>query len=168
MSRVGKRRKLPRKEDEPASARADIPAIADVDTDIGVLNAGGNPQVYREILSDFCREAETREERLRRAAREGNAALCIILLYAIKDASAGIGAVDLARRAMQLADAAKNGDLPDMREGTEALLRNKRLLTECIRAALKQAAQENQYSVIDLSHFCMRLPKIARDRARPK
>jgi HPt (histidine-containing phosphotransfer) domain-containing protein len=138
MDNMKNYRDLPRREPERPPSRARILTISDVDADIGLLNAGGNLRVYRDILSDFCRDAEVREERIRRAALDGNAALYIILLYALKDASAVIGATELARCAIRLADAAKNENPAEMREKTDALLRSKRLLTERILAALKQ------------------------------
>jgi HPt (histidine-containing phosphotransfer) domain-containing protein len=167
MNRTEKRSGPPRRDAAQAPARARVPAISDVDTDIGMLNSGGKLRVYESILSDFCRDTDAKEERLRQAARRGNAALCIILLHALKDESADIGAIGLARRAMWLADAAKSGELADMRERTDALLKNKRLLIEGIRAALEQVPPPAEGCVIDLPRLCAKAPQIVQGCARP-
>ncbi|MDR2356073.1 MAG: Hpt domain-containing protein [Clostridiales Family XIII bacterium] len=162
MRKTEKKNGSPHRDEVPPPARAKVLAINDLDTDIGMLNSGGKLCVYENALSDFCRDAEEREERLRQAARRGNDALCIILLHALKDASADIGAIGLARRAMWLAEAAKNGDLADMREKTDALLQNKRLLIKHIRAALEKSATGGENHVIELSCFCTKAPRAKR------
>ena len=158
MNRTEKRSELPHKDEALPSARAKAFAISDLDIDIGMLNSGGKIYVYRSILLDFCRDTKEKDERLRQAARTGNATLCIILLHALKDESAGIGAIGLARRAMWLADAARNGELADMCERTDTLLKNKRLLIKHIRAALEQAAPRGEGRAIDPPYFCAKAP----------
>ncbi|MDR2088318.1 MAG: hypothetical protein LBP73_03065 [Clostridiales Family XIII bacterium] len=154
INRANKRKKLPCREAAGLSpARTGLLAIADVDVDIGMLNSGGNPQVYRKVLSDFCRDAGEREERIRCAAREEKAALYILLLHALKDASADIGAIGLARRAMWLADAAKNEDFAELRAGTDALLRTERMLTWHILSALARGAPQEKGRVIRIDRI---------------
>jgi HPt (histidine-containing phosphotransfer) domain-containing protein len=160
MSETGKQSGLPRKAEAPVNPLT----ISDVDIDIGMLNSGGKLCVYRGLLSEFCRDAEEKEERLKQAARKGNAALCIILLHALKDESADIGAIGLARRAMWLADAARSGEPVDMREKTDALLKDKRLLIERIHAALERSARGDESRVIKLR---AKTPKAGPERARP-
>jgi HPt (histidine-containing phosphotransfer) domain-containing protein len=130
-----------------------FPAIAGVDTASGIMNAGGNPRVYADILSDFCRDAAERGARLSRAAEAGDIALYIILVHALKGAAKSVGAIGLAKLAARLEEAAKNGEIADICEKTSELLQCRSLLIENIRAALDRVFAKDEGGEIELSRL---------------
>ncbi|MDR2354881.1 MAG: Hpt domain-containing protein [Clostridiales Family XIII bacterium] len=167
MRKTEKQNGSPHRDEALTPTRVRLLMIGGLDTDIGLLNSGGKLCVYKDILSNFCRDTEEKEERLRQAARRGNAALCIILLHALKDEFAGIGAIGLARRALWLAEAAKNGELADMRDRMDALLKDKGLLIERIHAALTQSVPSGEARVSGPAYLRVELSRIVRGHAHP-
>ena len=115
-------------------------AVPGVDTGLGLRNTGGNPAVYRDILINFCRDAETRMAKLIESLESGNLKLYVTLVHALKSAARSIGALETGNLAAWLEEKAEWVDTGLIRNKNADLLENIRALIANIRAATAQKA----------------------------
>jgi CheY-like chemotaxis protein len=106
----------------------------------GIAGTGGSERQYRNLLSIYCRDADSRLTELRAfSGQENDAPAFTIQVHALKSASASIGAMEVSRMAARLEEAGKNGDIPAISENLEPFCTGLTLLLDNIRAALRGA-----------------------------
>jgi signal transduction histidine kinase/CheY-like chemotaxis protein/HPt (histidine-containing phosphotransfer) domain-containing protein len=102
-------------EDNPERGQSDTPPalafIPGIDISRGIRLCGGSAENYREILSLYCKDAETRLEILGKPPAEEELSSFTIQVHALKSASASIGAAALSEQAGRLEEAGKAGDI---------------------------------------------------------
>jgi signal transduction histidine kinase/HPt (histidine-containing phosphotransfer) domain-containing protein/ActR/RegA family two-component response regulator len=111
-------------------------AIPGINAEIGLCNMGGSPDIYFDILADFCRDAESGADRITDALNNGDTKLYITLVHAMKGASRSIGAMETGELAAWLEKAAEEENADNIRNKTIELLENVRVLVSNIRAAI--------------------------------
>jgi signal transduction histidine kinase/CheY-like chemotaxis protein len=123
---------------KPLQAKVlDIPGV---DTLWGIKNTGGTVEVYCDILRSFCVDADEKGLQIEKSEKDGDIRLYGICVHAVKGAARSIGAFDLGDFAMQLEEAAMNGEREVIRDRTGELLHGLREITEGICAALHEDA----------------------------
>jgi CheY-like chemotaxis protein/HPt (histidine-containing phosphotransfer) domain-containing protein len=110
--------------------------IPGVSVDIGLRHIEWNMRMYKEILRDFCADASECADRIRENLRAGNIQEYRVSVHGIKGAARSIGAVEFARFAQELEDAAKAGERAALDEKTEEFLLTLQTLTANIKGAL--------------------------------
>ncbi|MDR0648176.1 MAG: response regulator [Synergistaceae bacterium] len=110
--------------------------IEGIDIPAGLRNTGGSLPVYKDILLDFCRDANDVIIQLKKAEQEEDMKNCAILAHSIKGASRSVGANDLAQFAAMMEANAKNGNMAVLHSKINALWENARLLIDNIYAGL--------------------------------
>jgi len=107
-----------------------FPAIPNVDTVKGISMLKGNIDLYKQVLSMFCKEADERLPQLQKTA-EANIPSFIIHVHSLKGVSASIGAQKISSYAAELEAAGKAADtafirkhLPDFTVQVEELVKN--------------------------------------------
>ena len=85
----------------------DVPGL---NTRKGLVNSGGIPDEYREILALYAADSKKRLEELPRYHKEGDLRALTICVHALKSASANVGADEVSIMAAELEAASKNGD----------------------------------------------------------
>jgi CheY-like chemotaxis protein len=133
------------KEDKQEKPRAAI-SIPGVDVEAGLRNSGGTEAVYLDILSDFCRDAETRAGKILDALNAGDIKLYITLVHALKGAAWSIGAMETGDAAAVLEKSAENTNAELLKYKTDELLGTLRVLTSGIEAVVQKAAEDNEKS----------------------
>jgi signal transduction histidine kinase/DNA-binding response OmpR family regulator len=118
--------------------RRRIHEIPGVDVVSGLRNSGGRPETYRDILADFCRDAESRSAQIRSAWKHGDYALLTILVHALKGSARVIGAIRFADLAEELEKRLQDGDGIMIRREMENFLDALPVLLDSIRATLPQ------------------------------
>jgi signal transduction histidine kinase/CheY-like chemotaxis protein len=124
--------------------------ISGVDTGLGLRNMGGNPAVYRDILINFCRDAETRMVKLIKSLESGNLKLYVTLVHALKSAARSIGAMETGNLAAWLEEKAEWEDTSLVRNKNADLLENIRALITNIRVAAQKTAGNGDISSLQL------------------
>jgi HPt (histidine-containing phosphotransfer) domain-containing protein len=148
-----KKEKLPEDSVKADKAAFDVSfcPIKGIDTVKGVAMTGGTVEGYRQVLSMFRKDAEERVQKFRFFLYESTGsgkfpekhlASFITQIYALKSASATIGAAEISDKAGKLEGAAKNTELsfiqdnlPDFVEHLVELLKN-------IRSALESGQEK--------------------------
>jgi signal transduction histidine kinase/CheY-like chemotaxis protein len=115
--------------------------IEGVDVARGLMLTGGSPEQYREILSIFCRDTDSRLPILAKIPNEEELPLFVTQIHAMKSASANVGADGISREARRLEDAGRNGDMAFIRQRLPEFHKSLTQLTENIRAALAAAKE---------------------------
>jgi signal transduction histidine kinase/CheY-like chemotaxis protein len=115
--------------------------IDGVDAARGLTLTGGSPEQYREILSVFCRDADSRLPILAEIPSKKELPLFTTQIHAIKSASANIGADRISREALRLEDAGKDGDIAFIRKRLPEFRENLTQLAANIRAELDAAKE---------------------------
>ncbi|MDR1481022.1 MAG: response regulator [Synergistaceae bacterium] len=108
----------------PAAKGDEAPKIPGVNVSLGIKQIGGSVAVYRDILSDFCADANEITEKIKDDLRDCNFDLYAIHVHAMKGASKSIGATEFSEFAARMEEAGKNRDIDMMRERTGSLLEN--------------------------------------------
>ncbi|MDR2801005.1 MAG: response regulator [Desulfovibrio sp.] len=116
--------------------RTRIGEIPGVDVVSGLRNSGGRPETYRDILTDFCRDAASRNAQIRAAWKQGDYTLLTILVHALKGSARVIGASRFADLAEELEKRLRDGDGVMIRREVENFLEALSVLLNSIRAAL--------------------------------
>ena len=88
----------------------------------GVLCANGSEKDYIQILRTYCQDAASRVPILRDAAAEESLESFTIQIHALKSASAGIAAMDLAKKAARLEEAGRQGDRGRLRRDLDSFI----------------------------------------------
>jgi signal transduction histidine kinase/CheY-like chemotaxis protein/HPt (histidine-containing phosphotransfer) domain-containing protein len=109
--------------------------IPGINIAIGMRSVNGSPEVYLDILEEFCRNVEDLSSGIRQAA-QGNNKLYADSMHALKGVSRSIGALDLGNFAELMERAAKAEDSETLRQKTPDLLRNITALTNSIHISL--------------------------------
>jgi signal transduction histidine kinase len=147
--------------EEAAPEKNGAIVIAGLDTETGLRNIGGSVEAYFDILSDFCRDAESREVNINKALETGDRKLYVTLVHALKGAARGIGALETGEAAARLEAEGEQADLAVLKQKTAELLENLRTLTGNIKdaAALREAGDSRKRA--DLSALNLEALKAA-------
>lgn len=125
----------------PSSREAEeVPEIPGISAQAGLRNVGGNAAVYLEVIDLFCDTAEKNADHMELAVGNGDALRYARAAHALKGAARNIGALELAERADHMENAAKAGDMPALRGGTEGFIFEIRRLAAAIRGNLSRSA----------------------------
>jgi signal transduction histidine kinase/CheY-like chemotaxis protein/HPt (histidine-containing phosphotransfer) domain-containing protein len=110
--------------------------IPGVDCAQGIHLSGDSVDVYKDILSSFCAEADEMAAEIRKCLDSNDVKTYTILVHALKGASRGIGAREFGEIAFRLETYAKEQNVTEIRSGTDELLEKLSVLTGDIRSAL--------------------------------
>ncbi|MDR3119974.1 MAG: response regulator [Clostridiales bacterium] len=113
-----------------------LPRIPGISVKVGLRNLGGSAAAYRNILRDFCKDAEEQASRLESCFSSGDLSLYRTLVHALKGAARSIGATALGESAARQEDAARSGDREAVAGQHAKFLAELSLLTGAIGAAL--------------------------------
>jgi signal transduction histidine kinase/CheY-like chemotaxis protein/HPt (histidine-containing phosphotransfer) domain-containing protein len=111
-------------------------SIEGIDVLAGFKNTGGSLPVYKDILMDFCRDANDVIVQLRRAEQEEDSEKYAILVHSLKGAARSVGAMDLAHVAAFMEENAKARNMMILHSRTNALWEDLRALIDNIYASL--------------------------------
>ncbi|MDR3306053.1 MAG: response regulator [Clostridiales Family XIII bacterium] len=109
---------------------------AGLDVLMGIRNAGGSVPAYMDILSDFCKDAQTKGDDIESAVKANDIPAYIIATHGLKGASRSVGAPGLADFAARMEEAGAGGRAEVIRGETGALLKQLRYTVQNIRTAL--------------------------------
>ena len=84
--------------------------ISGVDTQTGIVNSGGTPEAYNEILAIYAADCENRLIDMTNYHKAGDVKALTICIHAVKSASANIGAGEVSAKAAELETAGKGND----------------------------------------------------------
>ncbi|MDR0554260.1 MAG: response regulator [Treponema sp.] len=126
--------------------------IPGVDVAAGLRNTGGVLAIYLDILTDFCRDTESRIPKISEALDTGNTKLYVTLVHAIKGAARSIGAAEAGEAAWWLEKAAEKEAPPLIKSKTAELIERLLELVGHIRNCLLQvqAGKEGQSGLSSL------------------
>ena len=127
---------FPAHEKAEENEQSGVVGIPGIDMEQGLRNMGGSIEVYFDILADFCRDAESRAEKINEALEAGDTKLYVTLVHALKGAARSIGAMETGEAAAWLEKAAEEEDAGAIRNKTTELLENLWILTSNIKMAL--------------------------------
>jgi CheY-like chemotaxis protein len=133
----------------PESASLEFPEIAGVSVEAGLRNFGDSATVYANILLDFCRDADEREDLIKRCLAEDDISLYLTLVHALKGAARAVGAKEFAEFAARAEESAQNGNPSAMATMTEELIAGLNALTSGIRSALSDRFARDDVQAID-------------------
>jgi signal transduction histidine kinase/CheY-like chemotaxis protein/HPt (histidine-containing phosphotransfer) domain-containing protein len=123
-----------------ASAQLDGFEVEGLDVAAGFRNTGGSLPVYKDILLDFCRDANDVMVQLKKAELEEDFKNYAILAHSLKGAARSVGAVEIGQFAALMEESAKNGDTAAIHNKTNTLWENLRSVIENIYAELAKDA----------------------------
>ena len=95
---------------EIAAAEESRLLIPGLDTNKGIINSGGKPQAYDEILTIYAADCESRLTDMKSFHMNNDIKALTICIHAVKSASANIGAGNISSLAAELENAGKNND----------------------------------------------------------
>ena len=135
----------------------DIPSIPNVDTVKGIALTGGTVLAYRQVLSQFYKDAQDRLPLLQKKQDSGSLHEFITHVHSLKSASASIGAGEISIEAAELEGAGKaenmvyiNEHLPEFAQQLAELIKN---IRDSINPAEKENAFANAGQIADISEF---------------
>jgi len=139
-SKVGAGGTAPRTEAAPA-APATVPEVAGIDTETGLLHAGGRVATYLRVLDLFLEHHATDAALLRAALGAGNLVETTRLAHALKSAAGTLGAMPLSTAAAALETGARAAaPLAELTPLLDALDGELAALTNALRAARGRGA----------------------------
>lgn len=109
---------------------------AGIDTEEGLAYCAEDPEFYEEMLDEFLRESETKNEELRRFRESSDLARYGICAHSLKSTSAMIGAKAFSEQAREMEMACKEGNEAAVFAGHEPFLKAYAALTEQIRSTV--------------------------------
>ncbi len=108
-----------------------------VNIEHGIINCGGDGNQFEEVMKIILRYGKDKVAKLESYLEEEDMELYAVEVHAMKSNAGTIGATDLAAKAQALEDAARNGNIDQVREGHaefvseyEELLKELKLLTD--------------------------------------
>jgi len=113
-----------------------FPAIPNIDTVKGIAMLKGNIDLYKQVLSMFCKEAEERLPLLQKTADANTLLSFIIHVHSLKGISASIGAQEISSCAKELEAAGKAANTAFIREHLPEFTEQLTELVKNIRAVL--------------------------------
>ncbi|MDR2605128.1 MAG: response regulator [Desulfovibrio sp.] len=119
----------------------------------GLLNAGENPTVYRDILAEFCRDGKQKIPHILESLENGDVKNYTILVHALKGTCRTTGALQTAHLAAKLESAARKGDTAFMLDNTAPFIENLDTLLHNIQRALQLDQQDTVHESIDIRVF---------------
>jgi CheY-like chemotaxis protein/HPt (histidine-containing phosphotransfer) domain-containing protein len=124
-------------------------AIEGVDAKLGIRLTGGTEKGYRDVLKQFCVDAEARFFVFASVPERGQLALFATQAHALKSALAVIGASDISKEAARLEEAGKNGNIAAIQESLPVFYEHLVRITRSINLALaeKNVAAESEKKV---------------------
>jgi HPt (histidine-containing phosphotransfer) domain-containing protein len=126
--------KLKKQEKITASNFTPIAAIPGIDIQRGIAMTGGTMELYRQVLSLFCKDTEQRLPLLQTTPDEDALTLFVTHVHALKSASASIGAAEVSGKAAELEAAGHAGDIDFIRGNLFDFSQQIAELTDKIRA----------------------------------
>ena len=91
-------------------------AITGIDFDIGIKNASGSTELFRDLLETFCMDGQQRLVEMELCIETENTSLYSTHVHGIKSAAAIVGATELAAKAALLERAADKGDFETLKK----------------------------------------------------
>jgi CheY-like chemotaxis protein len=128
---------------QQAEAKPGAPAsltISGVDCAYGIHLSGDSAELYMDILSSFCDEAEEAITKIEECLRSNDTKTYTILVHALKGASRSIGAAEFAELAFHLETSAREQNMAELQNATPEFLSRLQTLTDAIRDALKSVS----------------------------
>ncbi|MDR2669974.1 MAG: response regulator [Desulfovibrio sp.] len=119
----------------------------------GLLNAGENPNVYLDILIEFCRDGKLKIPQILESLENGDIKNYTILVHALKGTCRTTGALQTAHLAAKLESAARKGDTAFMLDNTAPFIENLDTLLHNIQRALLLEQKDIVYESIDIRVF---------------
>jgi HPt (histidine-containing phosphotransfer) domain-containing protein len=119
----------------------------------GLLNAGENPNVYRDILIEFCRDGKLKIPQILGSLENGDIKNYTILVHALKGTCRTTGALQTAHLAAKLESAARKGDTAFMLDNTAPFIENLDTLLHNIQQALLLEQHDTVHESIDIRVF---------------
>jgi len=122
-----------------------LPIIQGVDTVKGIAMTGGTPDLYKQVLKTFCKDAEERLPLLQVVPIAEALPILTTQFHALKSASASLGADEFSLEAAKFEAASKAGDMALIRENISFFAHQLEELVKNIRSALQpdMTADEN-------------------------
>ena len=117
-----------------------------VDVKRGISMTGGTPELYREVLVLFCKDAEDRLPILQNLPEEDDLLTFVTQVHALKSASASIGAVNISTLAAELEIAGRAEDFTIIKDILPVFAGQLAELVNNIKTALEEYERENQAS----------------------
>jgi signal transduction histidine kinase/CheY-like chemotaxis protein/HPt (histidine-containing phosphotransfer) domain-containing protein len=115
-------------------------SVEGLDVAAGFRNTGSSLSVYKDILLDFCSDANDVMVQLKKAELEEDFKNYAILAHSLKGAARSVGAVEIGQLAALMEESAKNGDTAAIHSKTNTLWENLRGLIDNIYAELAKDA----------------------------
>jgi HPt (histidine-containing phosphotransfer) domain-containing protein len=137
--------------DTPPAAAPEIPFIEGVDTAQGMALTGDSPELYRDILALYCRDAAGRLAVLSEIPQPEKLLDFATHVHAVKSASANIGAEKMRALAAELETAAKSGDILFIERRLGGFAAELSALTARIQNALHPSGLPARESLASLS-----------------
>ena len=126
---------------------------AGIDPEAGLANSQDSPELYRELLGEFARDAEDKSEKLRRCHDSQDWKNYTVYAHALKSSAKLIGADGLSRLAADMEKAGKAGDGDAVRTGHPALMEAYERTAEAVRAAAAPERDNGPESEPDILDF---------------
>jgi CheY-like chemotaxis protein len=135
--------------------------ISGVDSVLGLRNCGGDVQIYFDILIDFCKDAETRIEKITDAISKNDSQLYTTLVHALKGAARSIGAIETGERASWLEKTSASGGLDGIKDKNAELMEDLKILIGNIKAAKEQRETKDNRKHVGVSSLRLEILKTA-------
>ena len=117
--------------------------IPGLDTRRGIINSGGTPEAYDEILEIYAADCENRLLDMKKYHMENDMKALNICVHAIKSASANIGASEISKMAAELESAGKINDINYVNMNIHHFCDSITILLGCIRRYLDNNLSED-------------------------
>lgn len=126
------------KEESLPASGCGFPAVDGVDAQVGLENAGGSPELYLEVLSEYADSVEKKAKVLENALNSCDWQRITIETHALKSASRIIGAMELADLAEELELAGDKQEEEEIRRWLPEFLQRFRALGNKMEAFRKK------------------------------
>jgi len=112
--------------------------IDGVDAKKGIAMAGGNIEIYMEVLATYRKDGIKKIDEIKECLETDNYNLYTTYVHALKSASASIGAFDLSEMAKALEAAGKQQDLAYIKQHNSEFLNTLKIILDNIGKVLKK------------------------------
>ncbi|MCL1992914.1 MAG: response regulator [Spirochaetes bacterium] len=126
---------------QPAAASLDI-NIDGLDTQKGLVSAGGSIEKYKKILGIFLRNAIKTSKEIEDFLTHSDYKNYAVRIHALKGICASIGAIVLSQSAQELENAANKGDTTFIKNNTGIFLHELGLFASRLKADLNRGADD--------------------------
>jgi len=129
-----------------------LPIIPGIDTQKGIAMTGGTAAAYKQVLSQFCKDAEDRVPLLQKIPEADSLSAFVTQVHALKSASASIGAARVSALAAELEASGNAGDMTFIQKNLTVFAQMLRELTENIRTALQLNESSTPHSPLSIPY----------------